>query len=740
VTLACCIAVIGVCGLANGVAGEAEAPPAIVSRGKDPASQLINKWFKEGSAAGLEGVWYDNRDRKHSDLGIATYPQMQPVTYTEAELRARADWGGQRKLLPGKVVVGNSSTASGATSAGSHQRMFYVHPQGLPFLYRQYRSNALYVYPEHRDHDPGITGPDGYGDLYPANSPYLISSQGSSGSDRVFMHAVIKTIAAFPPKTREALVDKGLLMPTVQAIFRRTYKACKEPNDYFTGKAHPSAFRGDLIDEAAMVTLAQGMAAEAIPPIVQLRVSKEPAVTPGRDFFETPGVTSERIADSPCAIARVFRGPEQQRTLEVNAADSIDPVDRVLTFRWVLLRGDPSLITIRSGGERSERATITVTYHPRRPIAPGSPMWSNRVDIGVFAEAEGSLVSAPAFLSFANLPNEHRTYAKDGRVLEIFYGARSSSLGVPPPNSERWDGLLAEFETPAAERSPGTRLLAKAIGREQPDALTKAAAATKEAREKLAGTGEKLAAIEAKHQARIDRTNKIRVAAIKAHKQTPGDETKKALDKANTDHNAAKKAVRDGDAGAADLRNEMAELRGKVATAINGASIPAIVTEGLNTMRSDPRFFSANEDEIRSAAPNPACPKAAAALSAALRRLEFVGITESADPPAYERYHLEQRNLELLSRVLLPGFLERSPSLFHVDPRLSATKHWRDVYHYAEDGRISGWTRYQHGEYTEFTAAGELILERKTDGSPKRCSPVTYSINPKTKHLEAVTK
>jgi hypothetical protein len=236
----------------------------IVSKGRDPASKLVNEWCRSGTAAGLDGVYYDNRDRKHSDLGISTYPQLQPITYSADEWNRKVDWGKQLRAHPGKVVIGNSSTASPANQAGSHQRMYYLHPKGLSFLYQQYRSSALYVYPEHRDHDPGTNGPDGYGDLYPANSPYLICSQGSSGSDKAFMHAFLKTIAAFPPQTRDLLKERGLLMPTLQAIFRRTYRAVKSPADYFTGTAHPSAFDGRLIDEVAMVKQANAMTVETI--------------------------------------------------------------------------------------------------------------------------------------------------------------------------------------------------------------------------------------------------------------------------------------------------------------------------------------------------------------------------------------------------------------------------------------------------------------------------------------------
>ena len=166
-----------------------------------------------------------------------------------------------------------------------------------------------------------------------------------------------------------------------------------------------------------MVKLAHAMTPDSIPPLVKLRVLEEPQVVAGRDFFEPPRLAAagERLGDSPCAISRVIRGPAFRRTISVTAADSFDDRGgRLLKFRWVVLRGNPDLVTVKPACKNAAEAEITVAYHPRRPIGAGSPLWSNRVDIGVFCETEGSLPSAPAFISFTTLPNEHRTYAEDG--------------------------------------------------------------------------------------------------------------------------------------------------------------------------------------------------------------------------------------------------------------------------------------------------------------------------------------
>src|SRR5436305_7448978 len=97
--------------------------------------------------------------------------------------------------------------------------MYYTHQRGLPLLYEHYTHNNIYIYPEHRDHDPGHNGRgDGFGDTYPTNTPYLITSQGSSGSDQPFLHAIPFTLAAFRPAVKKRLVESGLLMPTLQMI------------------------------------------------------------------------------------------------------------------------------------------------------------------------------------------------------------------------------------------------------------------------------------------------------------------------------------------------------------------------------------------------------------------------------------------------------------------------------------------------------------------------------------------
>ena len=138
-------------------------------------------------------------------------------------------------------------------------------PRGLAFLFTQYARNNLYIYPEHQDHDPGRNGDGGYGDLFPTNTPYLIASQGSSGSDQPFMRAMPYVLAAFRPEVKKKLIQSGMLMPTIQMILRITNRSLAGAKDYLTGKAHPTVFQGSDVDPLAMVEMAHGINASRHP-------------------------------------------------------------------------------------------------------------------------------------------------------------------------------------------------------------------------------------------------------------------------------------------------------------------------------------------------------------------------------------------------------------------------------------------------------------------------------------------
>ena len=284
--------------------GVEAAPPLPVTTRTDPAGVLLNQWYAEGKAAGHGGDYYDNRDGGHSNFDLSQYPQLNPLPYSTEKREAKEHFGMAREVRS-ETVLGNASLSGSALAGASIPRLYYSTREGLGFLSSQFLGNQLYIYPEHQDHDPGGEGQSGWGDLYPANSPYLIISQGSSGSDQPFLHAFAMTMASFTPEIKEELREQGVLFPVIQAIFRSSLKPLKDPGDYLTGLAHPTVFPAEWIDEEKMMRLARSMTRETMPTVfhVEVIVESRPPRR-GMYFFEGPG------RDAHC-LAGAWRGGER---------------------------------------------------------------------------------------------------------------------------------------------------------------------------------------------------------------------------------------------------------------------------------------------------------------------------------------------------------------------------------------------------------------------------------------------
>ena len=391
--------------------------PALPSRPKTAAYDILREHLKRGRAAGNHGDLYDNRDRGHSALPSGAFPQLARVVYAPEARAADLDYGLADRLLFDRPTFGNSSTAvTGGAFWRSLPRLALTQADGTgPLrLWQNASRNQLYVYPAHRDFTDR--------DLFPANTPYLLVSRGSSGSDERFLEAVALILAAFPPDTKARLTQENLVVPTVQMVFRRSLRNVTSREDYLSGAAHPAAFEGFNINLARMVSLANSIAPEAIPAEVRLAVLEEELGREGVDYFGAG--LSEQLFDTPGAVARIWRSKAWRRSMVVSAEGSRDPNGRPLAFHWRLLQGDPARVTLEplDGGVK---ARITLNWHDPFPISEDNPVTTSRVDIGVFT-SNGAHDSAPAILSWV-FPLERRSYAPgpDGtmRIAVIDYAA-----------------------------------------------------------------------------------------------------------------------------------------------------------------------------------------------------------------------------------------------------------------------------------------------------------------------------
>lgn len=736
-----------------------ETPPIVPPGDQSEVAKLLRQWYAEGTAAGNLGDFYDNRDRGHSLLNTQPYPQLDKIEYTKEQLDRRMDWALQLRFLYPHVTFGNSSTASGDPNLGSNPRHALLNPGAAQVLHAHYVRSHLYIYPEHRDHDPGHNGRGGgYGDLFPANTPYFIISQGSSGSDQPFMRAVPYTLAAFRPEVKALLIQRGLLMPTVQMILRRCGKRVQTPEDYLTGAAHPTVFEGAEVSVLRMVQLAHEIQRDTVPPMAQIASVEEDLALNGVDYFDDPRL-GERFLDTPVAIARLVRSTKHTRRMVVSAKASFDANNRPLTFHWAVLRGDAGRIRLRPIEQDGSVAELLVPYHERRPIAPGSPLESNRVDIGVFVH-NGVYYSAPAFVCFYSLDDEARTYDDQGRLLEVYYGYGDSSIGYPHGQLRArdpgyditdWPALLAVLGN--ARGGLASELLREQFKADQLAALQQAAKDLEAA-----------AAAAAEPQRQLDEADaaakKARDAADEAKKRA--DAARKALEKDSSD--AAKAGLADAEAKLKALQAEQQkaedrarELRRKLEDARQGehkalvAEPPALgapvklrLEAALNAVKDDVGLYPTHSKAINALAD--ACQDAAAKRAFAAARDEVVKLgllrpegdgfvlspaIAGPKPPAerltrFERSRLEWLNIAILQNLLYPGMLNRRPQRNFVCVFLATPKAWRDLYHYDNQGRLTGWTRTEGAEAREFTADGAAVTKKDALGRALEARTVAY--------------
>jgi len=716
--------------------------------------QRLRAWYKQGTAAGNTGDFYDNRDRGHSALKLQRHPQLDRIEYSDEMKQRRLDFGLQFRFIHPHVTFGNSSTASGDMTWGSNARRMMLSGRAMMALWRQYTGNHLYIYPEHRDHDPGRNGRGGHGDLFPANTPYVIISQGSSGSDQAFVQAVAFTLAAFRPEVKKTLVETNLLMPTIQKILRRSMADARKRTDYLTGRAHPTVFDGRKLDTLRMVELAHALEPNAIPPMVRLRVIEEDGAVEGTDYFDAG--RPERLFDTPAAICRVMRSIKQSRRIVVSAAASHDVNRRPLTYRWVLLRGDRRRVTIRPQNAAGSVAEIRLSHHERRPSYPGSPIESTRVDVGAFAH-NGVAYSAPAFVSFYYLDNEVRTYADDGRVLEIGYDYGDSTIGYDGTGfrvgDRRYD--VTDWQAAFDLLRPGRSDLAAKLFVEQLSrpAVARLRQIDKEFRPILVSLGELRKASEsaAARRSSVHATlSDVRKKTAEA-RRADDDETAAAGEAEIARLVIAAKEAYEA-ASAASLKYGQARLP---VTKLLTKHEPRIscspkqrIERAFNAIKSDPGFYVRHArqiDALYEASEDAARKRAFLAARSELIQMDILQadgqggwrltpLRGGGEPPEkrltkYERSRVEWFNVAILANLLYPGLIHRPYRANFVNPILATPKKWRDVYHYDSEKRMLGWTRYHVGQKRRFTAEGAMVEKADKLGRPVEARHVKYVID-----------
>ena len=206
------------------------------------------------------------------------------------------------------------------------------------------------MHPAHQDYAEN-------GDLFPANTPYLLVSRGSSGSDQPLLEAAAMILAAFRPATKAKLIGSGLVVPTCRWCSAARCRTCApRPPTTAAPRIRPPSTPASSTSPA-WSSLANSIKPEDIPRRCASAI-EEDLGTEGVDYFGEG--LSEQLFDTPGAIARIWRSGRapQHGGHRRGHQGSEQPAARL---HWRLLQGDPAHVTIEplDGGRR---ARITLDW------------------------------------------------------------------------------------------------------------------------------------------------------------------------------------------------------------------------------------------------------------------------------------------------------------------------------------------------------------------------------------------
>jgi len=385
------------------------------SQPKSRELPYVRAWIADGTGASNLGDVYVNRDLGHSMLAVGDFPGLVNVKYSPAAHAAKLDADHPNTLFPNCAVFGNISRA---LTTGPYWRSLgrasFTTPTLAPRMHHLYRNNQFWIMPAHHDF-----GKKDIGDVFPGVAPFQFITVGSSWSDQGPLRAALAASASFPKVTKQAIIRRHLMGPTLQWLMRRTQRGVQTEDDYLSHKAHPTAFSGSHLDSVRLVEKAHALQPEQVPPFAALSVINSRGnplhyPLPGRDY---PDTASEILYNTPSAICFVLRAPDGIRPFLFRAHAEGIPQSSTPTFAWRVVHGDATAVKIEAIPDEAtatpDKGFVQITVD-RRNI-------KERIDVACFAKTDSTEWGAPSFISFFPIPRETRTYRSDGKIASIDY-------------------------------------------------------------------------------------------------------------------------------------------------------------------------------------------------------------------------------------------------------------------------------------------------------------------------------
>jgi len=317
------------------------------------------------------GELYMNRDDNHSRLSVAEFPGLTEVRLDREGHERKMDLDLPNMLFP-YPLFGNASRA--------YQDPLYWRSLPRMILTREawrirsfqklYLSNQFWIFPAHQDCPP--VGKQG--DVFASICPYFLVTAGSSYTDIPYLKAALNASRSFKKTTRDELVKRGLLTPTIMTLIRKSLRAVTNEVDYLSVAAHPTAFPAGGLDVARLRRAAAALEPAAIPPLAAVSIM----ITPPTDRPNWPEITY----GSAFNTAFVLRSEDRRRRFRLVANGAGEYAFRAIR--------NPAAVEMQAKGNVADlvidRTLVSVT---------------NRIDIAVFGRNPGTDWGAPSYVSFA---------------------------------------------------------------------------------------------------------------------------------------------------------------------------------------------------------------------------------------------------------------------------------------------------------------------------------------------------
>ena len=326
--------------------------------------------ISEGANA---GDLYMNRDDGHSVPNLSAFPGVTTVRLDSDGHARKMDLDIPNMIFP-YPMFGNASRAFGEpTYWRSLPRMMMTREAWrMKSFQKLYTSNQFWVFPAHQDCPPVGR----FGDVFASICPYFLITAGSSYTDRPYLAAALEASRSFRKETKEELVKKGLLTPTIMTLIRKSLKSVTNDVGYLSAAAHPTAFSARELDVNRVKKSAAALLPREIPPLVPVSILAQPTV-------DKP-IWPELTYASAFASAFVLR------------AD-----DKVRKFRLVAKGADEIEFSVLRGGNAAKLLKAPFKGVADLEIDRSEMSVTNRVDIGVFGRNAGTGWGAPSYVSFA---------------------------------------------------------------------------------------------------------------------------------------------------------------------------------------------------------------------------------------------------------------------------------------------------------------------------------------------------